>query len=210
MQRVRKNNELFRKAELMAKVSLHDQEIDLVLLAIEMTNQARQVERCWKILGMINEARKTHPQKINRSLGYYRTVFDSLVLSVFIGLGRLYDKDSDTFSLYSLRELLWASFKDTHANELEAYSKRLKAFATSAESLRNWRGKQYAHNDRELAWQSDWLEKRYPLKDEDIEALIRFAREYCDFFSVKFLGELVQDRIPSCEDFWNTINLCEK
>lgn len=82
MQRVSKNYQLFRKAELMAKVSLHDQEVDLVLLAIEMTNQAHQVERCWKILGMINEARKTHPNMIDRSLGYYRTVFDSLVLSM--------------------------------------------------------------------------------------------------------------------------------
>lgn len=197
---------IYLKAEVeMAKRALMNQRIDIVLLAIEMTNQARQVERCWKILGMINEARREHSQMIDRSLGYYRTVFDSLVLSVFIGLGRLYDKGSDTFSLYSLRELLWASFKDTHANELEAYSKRLKALAPSAESLRNWRGKQYAHNDRELAWQSDWLEKRYPLKDEDIEALIRFAREYCDFFSVKFLGELVQDWIPPCEDFLLTL-----
>lgn len=189
----------------MAKVSLHDQEIDLVLLAIEMTNQAHQVERCWKILGMINEARKTHPHMIDRSLGYYRTVFDSLVQSVFIGLGRLYDIDSGTFSLYSLQILLGRHFKNTHSADLKTYSVRLGKLGKAINSLRNWRNKQYAHNEREVAWQSNRLEEQFPLRGEEIEALIQFAREYCDFFSAMLLGEQIQIRIPACEDFWITL-----
>lgn len=175
-----------------------------------MTKQAQHVEKCWAILKMINQARRTHPEVINASLGYYRTVFDSLVTSVFVGLGRLYDKDADAFSLYSLRTLLGISFKGINIADIKTNSQKLNALAPKIESLRNLRGKRYAHNDRELAWQSDWLEEQYPLSDEDIETLIRFAREYCDFFSVMFVAEPIEDCIPPCEDFWNTINTCAK
>lgn len=192
----------------MAKEALKEQEIDVILLAIEMTKQAQHVEKCWAILKMINQARRTHPEVINASLGYYRTVFDSLVTSVFVGLGRLYDKDADAFSLYSLRTLLGISFKGINIADIKTNSQKLNALAPKIESLRNLRGKQYAHNDRKLAWQSDWLEEQYPLSDEDIETLIRFAREYCDFFLVMFVAEPVEDCIPPCEDFWNTINAC--
>ena len=189
----------------MAKETLMKQEIDVVLLAIEMTKQAQHVDKCWSLLKMINQARRTHPKAINDSLGYYRTVFDSLVLSVFIGLGRLYDKNADSFSLYSLRTLLGISFKNAGIDDIKVYSQKLNALAPRIESLRNLRGKQYAHNDRELAWQSGWLEEQLPLSDEDIEALIKFAKEYCDFFSVMFLGAKIEDRIPSCVDFYLTL-----
>lgn len=189
----------------MAKESLMKQRINIVLLAIEMTRQAQHVDKCWSLLKMVNQARVTHTKAINDSLGYYRTVFDSLVTSVFIGLGRLYDKDADTFSLYSLRTLLGISFKDAGIDDIKVYSQKLNALAPQIEFLRNLRSKQYAHNEREVEWQSDWLEKQYPLSDDDIEALIQFAREYCDFFSKMLLGEKVVDQIPPCSDFWNAL-----
>ena len=190
----------------MAKETLMKQEIDVVLLAIEMTKQAQHVDKCWSLLKMINQACRTYPKVINDSIGYYRTVFDSLVTSVFIGLGRLYDKDADSFSLYSLRALLGVSFKDAGIDDVKAYSQKLNALAPRIGSLRYLRGKQYAHNDRKLAWQSDWLTEQFPLSDEDIEALIQFAKEYCDFFSMMFLGAKIEDWIPPCDDFWNTMS----
>lgn len=190
----------------MPKESLLNRDVDLVLLSIEMTKQAHHVKRCWGIIKQIQQARKDYPEEINISLGFYRTVFDALVTSVFIGLGKLYDQDGDTYSLYALQKLLGCSLeKGQHSSDLKEQSQRLGHLSSKAYALRQWRNKQYAHNVQELEWDRKKLDAQYPLLDEDIEALIDFACEYTDYFSVFFLEEPIPERLPACTDLENTL-----
>ena len=190
----------------MAKESLLNREVDLVLLSIEMTKQARHIQRCRSIIKQIKQAQTDYSYELNLSLGFYRTVFDSLVTSVFIGLGKLYDQDGDCYSLYALQTLLGGLFgKSEHTSALKNQSDKLRTLSPKAHALRQWRHKHYAHNVQEIEWDRAKLDSEHPLKDEDIESLIAFACEYCDFFSLLAIGTTLSDRLPTCNDLENTL-----
>ena len=190
----------------MSKESLLTREVDLVLLSIEMSKQAHHVKRSWSIIKQLQQARNDYPDEIDLSIGFYRTVFDALVTSVFIGLGKLYDQDDDTYSLYALRTLLGGLFgKSKHSDNLKVQSQKLRDLSPKAHALRQWRNKHYAHNVQELDWDRDKLDSQYPLNDEDMEALIQFACEYCDFFSELSIDMKIPDRLPACDDLENTL-----
>ncbi len=190
----------------MLKQSILNREVDLVLLSIEMTKQARHVQRCWSIIKQLQQARMYYPEEISISLGFYRTVFDSLVTSVFIGLGKLYDQSGDSYSLYALQQLLGGLYGiSEHASALKNQSQSLRALFPKAQALRQWRNKQYAHNAQEIEWDRAKLDSEYPLKDEDIESLIAFACEYCDFFSLLAVETPFSDCLPPCNDLENTL-----
>jgi len=86
----------------MEKDTLLNREIDLVLLSLEMTKQAYHVKRCWSIIKQIQQERKDYPNEINISLGFYRTVFASLVTSVLPLIQQKHDRrlSSDHFEVF--------------------------------------------------------------------------------------------------------------
>lgn len=190
----------------MSKRPPQNHKVDLVLLSIEMTQQAYHVKRCWHIIKQLQQARIDYPEEINTSLGFYRTIFDSLVTSVFIGLGKLYDQDVDTYSLYELQRIIGRSFGENQPPvACKVLSQKLRMLSSKAYSLKQWRNKQYAHNAQEYDWDWKQLDFQHPLYDEDIESLIDFACEYVNFFSTFFLDEPIPDRFPDCCDLENTL-----
>lgn len=193
----------------MSKEKTMTREHDIVLLCIEMTDQARYVRRCWDGIRGIHQLRAEYPQEFKLSFGFYRTVFDALVTSLFIGLGRLYDKTRDTYSLYALETLL-SDFSETHAAKLKEKSQKLQELSPLIEALRRRRNKQYAHNDQETGWDFDELQRRFVLDDENIETLIDFACEYCNFFVSFYLDHPLPDRHQPCTDLGNTFQLLRK
>ncbi len=189
----------------MTGKSLLEREIDIVLLAIKMSEQAYHVRHCWHIIGQIQRARKLYPGIINENIGFFRTIFDSLVTSVIIGLGKLYDMDGNAYSLYSLQTLMGTVFHHSHSSTLKDYSEKLSKINKQIESLRKWRNARYAHNDQELGWDYLKLESQWVLLDSDFVALIDFACDYCSFFSKLFLQTPIQDKLPVNETLDNII-----
>ena len=179
---------------------------DIVLLCIEMTEQVRNVRNCWESIRQIHQVRSEYPQEFKLSCGFYRTAFDALATSLFIGLGRLYDKDGDTYSLYALQTLL-SDFRESHAARLKEKSQKLRELSPLVEVLRQRRNKQYAHNDQETAWDFEELKRKFVLDDEGIEILIAFACEYCDFFVSFYFDNPLPDRHQPCTDLENTFHL---
>lgn len=91
----------------------------------------------------------------------------------------------------------------------ELYKWKYSKIKPKIENLRKQRNKIYAHNDPKSFENMEAIILDYPLKDSDVESLITFALEYCQFVIALLTGVNKASEPINIKDWQNTLKLVQ-
>lgn len=181
---------------------------ELIEYATFCWHETLQANHALLIVKQIGKLGKKYEVEMNISPAFYITISNALVNSTMLQLAKLYDTNQSSVQIGTLMNQIKANLDifpqyrtvlgtdNASSFEIPLYpqkkfqelSSRKRVLKNVIENLRNIRNKIYAHNDAITLNSKEEVLKDYPVSYGDIEQLITFSFDVCDFVLVQLTG----------------------
>lgn len=142
---------------------------------------AQEADCQYQIVRQFFELYSKYKQEMNISLGFYTTVIYALFYSSIMELAKLYDNHKDSVYISAIQNQIQMNLEWFGKDTFQPLVDRKRKLKKIIENLRSIRNKAYAHSDKELLNDMDKVFNEYPISFEDVEKLIEFAFDICNY-----------------------------
>ncbi|PGV86863.1 hypothetical protein [Bacillus thuringiensis] len=201
----------------MTEEQLLDQ---LLELAEEIYQQSFEANVFYEIMMQIEREQSEYFDEIRVSSNFYSYIYNSLVVSTFAVVSKLYDKTTNK-NVISVKKLLDRCMEyKNFSTELTVCGPTPEAFFklkkqeyeqfeknNSLDSLYTQRDKIYSHNTKQAMRDMDKLIEENPLRRDQIKQFIDFSLELSQAVIVYLTGKLRASLPSNISDLKNTLML---